>query len=171
MPSKSSWRGATTLSTTGPPTTRPWTGSWRSRCCQPRESTRRWPTRCSTALDGLDEMVSRLERAIEGDPQQDFAGPERVLALVRLRAPGWPTGPGDPDLGLESARRAVERFPDYPPNLLCLAEAWEATEQPDRATEGYRRALELARGQFEAGHEEARRWMDEAQSALAPEGR
>jgi len=126
--------------------------------------------RRSTALDGLDEMIARLDRAIRLDPAQDFAGPERVAALVRLRAPGWPTGPGDPDLGLELAQRAAERFPDYPPNLLCLAEAWEATEQPDRAAECYRRAFDLARERFESGQVEARHWMDEAQAKLPPPG-
>ena len=49
--------------------------------------------RRSTALDGLDEMIARLDRAIRLDPEQDFAGPERVASWVRLRAPGWPTGP------------------------------------------------------------------------------
>lgn len=126
--------------------------------------------RRSTALDGLDEMIARLDRAIQLDPEQDFAGPERVAAMVRLRAPGWPSGPGDPDLGLELAQRAIERYPDYPPNLLCLAEAWEATEQPGRAAESYRRAFDLARELLEAGQLEARRWMDEAQEQLPPPG-
>ena len=36
--------------------------------------------------------------AAEGDPTIEDGGPDRALALTYLRAPGWPTGPGAPDL-------------------------------------------------------------------------
>ena len=53
--------------------------------------------RPATAHDGLERMVVLLERAAVSMPDLDGAGPDRVLALVRLRAPGWPAGPGDPE--------------------------------------------------------------------------
>ena len=50
----------------------------------------------------------------------------RALALFYLRAPGWPKGPGDADLGLEHAREAVRLRPEHPPNLLAPGEALDA---------------------------------------------
>ncbi len=121
--------------------------------------------RRSTALDALPRMVDLLESVIEKDPRLEQAGPHRVLGLVLLRAPGWPTGPGDPDLGLEHAREAVALEPDYPPNQLCLAEALAATEQPSESRKAYERAATLAKQAFAAGQPEADEWLREAQGA------
>ncbi len=121
--------------------------------------------RRSTALDALPRMVDLLESAIAMDPLLEQAGPHRVLGLVLLRAPGWPTGPGDPDLGLEHAREAVALKPDYPPNQLCLAEALEATEQPSESRKAYERAATLARQALAAGQPDADEWLREAQGA------
>jgi hypothetical protein len=79
--------------------------------------------RPTTANDGLERMVALLEEAIQRDPTLDHGGPHRVLALVLLRAPGWPAGPGDPEQGLTHARAAHELAPNYPANLLALCEA------------------------------------------------
>lgn len=86
----------------------------------------------TTAVDGLEKMVAALRRAIELDESVDDAGPHRVLALVYLRAPGWPTGPGDPEQGLSEARSAWTLAPTFIPNRLALIEALSAN---DRATE------------------------------------
>ena len=94
------------------------------------------------------------------------AGPDRVLALVYLRAPGWPSGPGDADLGLDHARRAVEIDPEYPPNRLALAEALRETEPPGAAREAYESAAEASRRLLEQGDVEAADWLDEALEAL-----
>jgi hypothetical protein len=122
--------------------------------------------RRGTALDALPTMVDLLEEAIAVRPGMDHGGPHRVLALVLLRAPGWPSGPGDPDHGLEEARRAIEIDPDFPPNQLCLGEALEATEDPDGRRRAYEKAAELARRRVEAGEIEAREWLEEAVRAL-----
>ncbi len=121
--------------------------------------------RRSTALDALPRMVDLLESVIAEDPLLEQAGPHRVLGLVLLRAPGWPTGPGDPDLGLEHAREAVALKPDYPPNQLCLAEALEATEQPLESRKAYELAATLARQAVAAGQPDADEWLREAQGA------
>src|SRR5262249_47353858 len=71
----------------------------------------------------LRNMLQSLETAESIDPNYDKAGPARVRALVLIRAPGWPVGPGDTDAGLLAARRAVALQPDYPANVLALAEA------------------------------------------------
>ncbi len=121
--------------------------------------------RRATALDALPRMVELLESVIEKEPGLEHAGPHRVLALVLLRAPGWPTGPGDPDLGLEHAGEAVALAPDYPPNQLCLAEALGATEQPSESRKAYERAAMLARQAVAAGQPEADEWLRESQGA------
>ena len=126
----------------------------------------------STALDALPRIEQAFLDAAGRDPELDEAGPDRALALLYLRAPGWPTGPGDPDRGLEHARKALELRPGYPPNLLALAEALTATGDAGGARESYSRALELARGRKAAGDPDAFEWIREAESALeaAPSG-
>lgn len=117
----------------------------------------------STAEDGLKQMVAALRRAIEAAPTIDRAGPHRVLALVLLRAPGWPLGPGDPDEALVQARRAVEIAGDWPPNLLALAEALAETGTREEAIETYRTALRLAEA---AADPDARDWARDARREL-----
>lgn len=123
--------------------------------------------RPSTGHDAVGRIVELLETATERDPLLDEAGPFRVLALVLLRAPGWPTGPGDPDLGLEQARQAVGLRPDYPPNQLCLGEALGATGDPDGGRKAYERALQLARAQVVGFlDDDVEQWSTEATEAI-----
>jgi hypothetical protein len=92
----------------------------------------------------LSEMLATLARAESADPNYDEAGPARVRALVLIRAPGWPLGPGDAQAGLAAARRAVALRPLYPPNLLALAEALAKTGDLSGAREYYARARDAA---------------------------
>lgn len=120
-----------------------------------------------TAADGLKTMVTALERAIEGDPTYEDAGPHRVMALVLLRAPGWPVGPGDVEAGLTHAREAVALRPDYPPNLLALAEALAANEDKEGAREAYTKGKALATARRDALDPDAPSWIVEADEALS----
>jgi len=120
----------------------------------------------STALDALPRIEQAFLRAAGKEPGLDDAGPDRALALLYVRAPGWPTGPGDPDRGLKHARKAMMLEPDYPPNLLALAEALSATGDTRGARESYSRALELAKSRSAAGDAEAAEWIREAETAL-----
>jgi hypothetical protein len=99
------------------------------------------PTR---AVEFLNSMLKSLTSAESVDPGYDEAGPARVQALVLIRAPGWPLGPGDPEAGLAAARRAVTLRPLYPPNLLVLAEALAKTGDSNGARENYARARDAA---------------------------
>ncbi len=123
--------------------------------------------RPSTAVDGLDVMVRLLGNVIAVAPELDFAGGDRVLALVLLRAPGWPTGPGDPEGGLTHALAAVGAFPDYPPNQLVAAEALLENGRRKETRQALRLAVELATAEMEAGEPEAAAWLAEAKQALA----
>jgi hypothetical protein len=100
------------------------------------------PTR---AAGILGDMLQTLARAEAADPSYDDAGPARVQALVWIRAPGWPLGPGDPERGLAAAQRAVALRPDYPPNLLALAEAQTKMGTPNEARASYMRARDMTR--------------------------
>ncbi len=123
--------------------------------------------RPSTAVDGLEVMVTLLEEVISTAPDLDFAGGDRVMALVLLRAPGWPTGPGDPETALVHAETAVTSFPDYPPNQLVLAEALNKNGQPEQARQAFKRAADRARAGGFAGDPEAAEWLAEAETTLA----
>ncbi len=119
-----------------------------------------------TGLSALPKITEAFESAAAADPLLEEAGPDRALALLYLRAPTWPRGPGDADRGLEHARRAVGLKPEYPPNELALAEALRASGEVESSREAYRKALELAESQSAAGDPDAAEWMKEARDAL-----
>jgi len=121
--------------------------------------------RRSTAHDALPRMVELLERVVAERPELEQAGPHRVLALVLVRAPGWPAGPGDPDLGLEHAREAAAREPGYPPNQLCLAEALAAVGDREASRRALERGAELARKWLDSGDRRAGEWLEEVEAA------
>lgn len=123
--------------------------------------------RAATATDGLDVMVELLNQVIAEAPELDFAGGQRVLALVLVRAPGWPTGPGDPEFALEYAEAAVDAFPDYPPNQLVLGEVLLENDRRDEARERLELGIRLARTQPGADPPEADDWITQAEEVLA----
>jgi hypothetical protein len=121
--------------------------------------------RPTTGASALPSIEAAFKAAAAGDPSLESAGPDRALALLYLRAPGWPVGPGDPEQGLEHARRAASLFPDHPPNLLALAEALAATGDPEGGVAQARRALEGARVALAAGEPDAPDWVRDAEVA------
>ena len=124
----------------------------------------------ATAVDGLKLMVERLRRAAAADARLDHGGPERVLALVLLRAPAWPVGPGDKEAALEAARSAAARFPDYPPNQTALAEVRAGNGAGPEARAAAGRAGSRARARAAARDPDAADWLKEAQQALDRSG-
>jgi hypothetical protein len=112
----------------------------------------------------LKTMIDRLTAAAAADPTYDEAGPARVKALVLIRAPGWPLGPGDPEAGLNAAQQAVALRPRYPPNLLALAEARAHSGDAAGALESYRQGRALA--QSLPSTPERDEWLREADQGL-----
>jgi hypothetical protein len=113
----------------------------------------------------LNNMLDALTHADSADPGYDEAGPSRVRALVLLRAPGWPLGPGDADAALVAARRAVALKPQYPANLLALAEALAKTGDGSGARDAYARARDAATAMPPS--EDRDEWLRESDQGLA----
>jgi len=122
--------------------------------------------RRTTALDALPKIVEAFKAAAAAEPDLEEAGPDRALAVLYARAPGWPTGPGDPDLSLEHARKAVELRPEFPPNHLALAEALLATGDGAGSRSEYEKSLAMSREFVLRGDRDAPEWVEEAEEAL-----
>lgn len=120
--------------------------------------------RPSTGLSALPRIEAAFARAAELDPAYERGGPDRALALLYLRAPGWPTGPGDPEKGLDHARKAMALFPLEPPNLLALAEAQAANGDAAGARATSREAADRARARTD--DPDAAEWLREAEERL-----
>lgn len=116
------------------------------------------------ANETLKSMLAALGAAEAADPDYDQAGPARVKALVLVKAPAWPLGPGDAEAGLASAQRAVALRPEYPPNVLALAEALAKTGDAHGAEDAYRHAQELS--QTLPPSRDREDWLREADQAL-----
>lgn len=125
--------------------------------------------RPTAAIRTVGRIIELLERVAGSMPRLESGGPHRVLALLLLRAPGWPIGPGDPERALEQARLAVRIDPEYPPNLLASAEAERRAGAEDAAREQLERALAAARALARAGNPDAAEWISDAERALAGE--
>jgi hypothetical protein len=119
-----------------------------------------------SAKDAMNRMVALLRKAIAKAPDLDSAGPHRVLALLLLRAPAWPVGPGDPEAALEEARAAAGLFPDAADNQLALGEALAKNGSPEAAYAAYERARRLADVAAQAGDPDAAQWRSEASAGM-----
>lgn len=123
--------------------------------------------RPTTVEDGLKRMAQLLLEVARDAPLLEEAGPDRVLAVMQLRAPGWPIGPGDTEEALVHARKAVELRPDYPPNQLVLGEALLKNARKAEGRQALLRAVELAGQPPWSGDPDVATWVADAQALLA----
>ncbi len=83
------------------------------------------------------KLVHEVERefkvATELDVRFDHAGPARNLGELYFQAPGWPLSVGSKRKALEWLERAAQLAPEYPENLLNLAEAHLQWRQKEAA--------------------------------------
>jgi tetratricopeptide (TPR) repeat protein len=96
------------------------------------------------ALTNLGRLIDELETVLSLDEAIDQGGALRVLGLLYLRAPAWPTGPGDEEKALDLLKRAASHYSNHPMNHLALAEAWLADESFDEALEALDRVRAMA---------------------------
>lgn len=120
----------------------------------------------STGLSALPNIEECFARAVAGSPDVDHAGPDRAMAVFLVRAPGWPSGPGDPEKGVLHAREAVRRSPGFPPNLVALAEALHAVGDDDGSRRAAEEALEIAKRRLAEGDPGGVEWVRQAEQAL-----
>ena len=73
-------------------------------------------------IDGLETIQKRMRQLIEMKSTYIYGGPDRVLAIVLMRSPGSPIGPGDWDEAEKHMTRALEIDPNWPENQLYMAE-------------------------------------------------
>lgn len=90
----------------------------------------------------LKDMLASLAKAESLQAGLDHAGPARLAAVVYMRAPPWPLGPGDADAATAAAQRAVQLDPRYPPNLIALAQAQAKRDGAPAARATYAKAQE-----------------------------
>ena len=76
------------------------------------------------ALRAIEPIRGAMERVMRGNERFYFAGPHRVLGVLRLQAPGWPLSIGDKGAAAEHLERAIELAPDFAPNRLHLAQVY-----------------------------------------------
>jgi hypothetical protein len=75
------------------------------------------------ALKIVKEMEREFKTAESLDPHLDYAGPARGLGLLYRDAPGWPASIGSRRKARSYLEEAVKVAPDFPENLLNLAES------------------------------------------------
>jgi hypothetical protein len=78
------------------------------------------------ALKLVHEMEREFKAAAGLDAHFDFAGPERCLGLLYRDAPAWPMSVGSRHAAHEFLESAAAIAPNYPENILNLAETYVA---------------------------------------------
>jgi hypothetical protein len=85
------------------------------------------------ALTLVKQMEYEFKLASALDEHFDYAGPSRNLGLLYREAPGWPISIGSGRPAREWLERAAALAPDYPENILNLAESYLQWEKLDDA--------------------------------------
>lgn len=98
------------------------------------------------AADNLNRLEEALHKAVRLAPAVDGGGPLRLLGMLYLKAPPWPSGIGDGDKALDLLKGAVDTYPEHPLNHLFYSQAlWEVDEQAQPAQAELAKGLERLR--------------------------
>ena len=73
-------------------------------------------------LKMVTEIVAEMEKALQGNPAYDQAGPHRVLGRIYFECPQWPLSVGNLPESLSHLQAAVAIAPENSTNHLFLAE-------------------------------------------------
>ena len=110
----------------------------------------------------VHEVEHEFKLAAELDVRFDYAGPARTLGSLYFQAPSWPLSVGSKSKAREWLERAAELAPEYPENLLNLAEAQLKWRQKAEAAKTLRMLAALwpaAKNNF-AGEARENDWLD-----------
>ena len=110
----------------------------------------------------VKEVEREFHKAQELDERFCYAGPDRCLGELYLKAPGWPVSVGSRSKARKHLERAAELAPDFPENRLLLAEAylkWRDKKPLARELEALEQLWPAARTNF-AGADWAADWGD-----------
>jgi len=72
--------------------------------------------------DAIKVIEGRMKQLIEAKSTFMYGGPDRVLAMLYMRAPGSPISVGDYEKAMTHMKRAVEIMPEWLENQLYMAE-------------------------------------------------
>ncbi|NOZ86265.1 MAG: hypothetical protein GXP49_08350 [Deltaproteobacteria bacterium] len=117
----------------------------------------------SEGISRLPDIIFALKKAVELDETFFHAAPRRALGAVFLKAPSYPSGPGDLDAALENLEKAVALAPRWPENWLYLAEAKLEDDSLKDAVHCAKQVLFFARDMI---GEAASVWRSKARSLL-----
>jgi hypothetical protein len=81
----------------------------------------------------VKQMEHEFKTAADLDKSFDYGGPERCLGLLYRDAPGWPFSIGSRRKARDGLDQAAKLAPDYPENLLNLAESFLQWHETDNA--------------------------------------
>lgn len=118
-------------------------------------------TRMISALAIVDEMEVEFKAARRLDPSLDFAGPDRTLGLLYLRAPTIGSV-GSRTKARQHLIKAVELAPEFPDNQLNVIEAllrWNEVELARKQLVRLETLLPAARTNF-TGEAWAASWLE-----------
>jgi tetratricopeptide (TPR) repeat protein len=96
-----------------------------------------------SALSKLQEIFDALKISQKVEAI-DYGGPRRVLGMLYLKAPAWPSGIGDLDKALELLEQSIKQCPYYPQNFIFYAEALIEDDNKEKAMETLEMAHKLA---------------------------
>jgi hypothetical protein len=94
-------------------------------------------------LNKLPEIFEALKIAQKSE-SIDLGGPLRVLGMMYLKAPAWPSGIGDLDKSLELLEKASKKYPSHPQNFMFYAQALIEDNNTSKALANLETAYKLA---------------------------
>lgn len=122
------------------------------------------------ALKLVREMETEFKTALDLDSRLDFGGPARGLGLLYRDAPGWPASIGSKRKAKNYLEQAAKIAPDFPENILNLAETdlkWRDRDGAKKQMDALDVLWPVAKTNFpgEAWERDWADWTDRRQAA------
>lgn len=72
----------------------------------------------------LKAIYTHAKAAVDLDPNYQEGAARRLLAMILVKAPGWPQGPGDYDGGVKMLEDYIAQYPRVAEGYIHLADAF-----------------------------------------------